>query len=320
MKLNKIVGDNHVEIFVKCEHMNPGGSIKDRTALSMIQEAIKSGELKKGGTIVEQSTGNTGPALSFVGGVLGYDVKLFLPSNLGGSYNPIDRIRMAQMYGCEVEEVDVKDHFPRINKLDGSEKAAAMVLTRMKLCHELAHQNEGYWWSDQLRNPNNTKSHRLHTGREIIDQMEGHIDAWVASVGTGGTLLGVAQAIREVKPMAKVAGVFPSDDARMDWMRSGIAHSLLEEMNVPPRRFIMDEILTDHILDHEIVVDNKDAKMMTDRLASEEGILCGMSSGANVHAAIQLSKSMAKGSRIVTVIVDRRDRYFAEYPNEQYVV
>ena len=150
--------------------------------------------------------------------------------------------------------------------------------------------------------------------------MDGKVDAWVASIGTGGTLLGVAETLKEVNPDLIVSGVLPTDDPRIEWIRSRAVHKFLSSFGAPKLRFLIEDILEKNILDHEIVVRNEDAKNMADRLCREEGLFCGMSSGANVFAAVEMAEKMKKGSKIVTVLVDRRDRYFAEYPNEHYVV
>ena len=320
LKLKKVVESQDEEIYVKCEFMNPGGSIKDRMALRMIEEAEKSGHLKPGGTIVDQSTGNTGPALSFVGAVKGYQVQLFLPAQLSSAYNPADRIRIASLYGCKVTPIDLSDHLESIDSLNDVEKAAAFVAIRMAQCYDFQQDEASNWWANQLCNPHNTAAHRDTTGKEILQQMDDQIDAWVASIGTGGTLLGVADALMEKNPDLKVAGVMPTDDPRMAWVSKRAVHQALANFGVPNLRFIIEDILERKIMDQEIVVKNQDAKTMADRLCKEEGLFCGMSSGANVYAALQLAKSMKKGSRIVTVLVDRRDRYFAEYPHEHYVV
>ena len=320
IKLSKVTESTDVEIYVKCEFLNPGGSIKDRMALCMIEEAEKSGKLQPDGIIVEQSTGNTGPALAFVGAVKGYKVQLFLPAQLSSSYNPADRIRIAKLFGCKVTPVDLQDKLSVIDELDPVEKAAAFVAVRMKQCYDLERDEPLAWWSNQLCNPDNTKAHREQTGREILTQMDGEVDAWVASIGTGGTLLGVAETLKKANPDLLVAGVLPEDDPRIEWVRSKAVHKSLESFGVPAPRFIIEDILDNKILDRELVISNEDAKKMADRLCREEGLFCGISSGANVHAAVELAKKMKKGSRIVTVLVDRRDRYFAEYPNEHYVV
>ena len=320
LELEKVTEGLDADVFVKCEFLNPGGSIKDRMALEMIEAAEKSGRLKPGGTVVDQSTGNTGPALSFVGGVKGYKVQLFLPAQLSSSYNPADRIRIARLFGCEVTPIDLEDHIDNLDKLDEVAKAAAFVAIRMAQCYKLQESDSRVWGANQLGNPNNTKAHREGTGTEILEQMDGKVDAWVASVGTGGTLLGVAETLKENFPNLTIAGVLPIDDPRIEWVRSRAVHKALEKFGVPEMRFLIEDLLEKNLMDHEIVVKNEDAKNMADRLCREEGLFCGMSSGANVFAAIELAKKMEKGSRVVTVLVDRRDRYFAEYPNEHYVV
>ena len=320
VKLNHVVDPPGVDIYVKCEFTNPGGSIKDRMALTMIEGAEKRGDLKPGSTIVDQSTGNTGPALAFVGGVKGYDVRLFLPAQLSSSYDPADRVRIARLYGGTVTPIDLNELVEDADRLDGVERAATFVAIRMKQCFDLQQSDPSHWWANQLCNVDNTRAHREHTGPEILEQMDGRIDGWVTSVGTGGTLLGVAQTVKEQHPDLRVTGVVPADDPRIEWVRSRAVHKALAKCGVPGLRFLIEDLLDSNVMDNEVTVGNAEAKSMADRLCREEGLYCGMSSGANVCAAIEMAKTMEKGSRIVTVAVDRRDRYFAEYPNEHYVV
>ena len=180
-----------VDIFVKCEFTNPGGSIKDRMALCMIEEAEKRGELKPGGTIVDQSTGNTGPALYFVGNVKGYKVQIFLPAQLSGAYDSSDRIRIARLYGANVTAIDLSEHMENADRLQGVERAATFVAIRMKQAYDLQQSDSSIWWANQLCNADNTRAHREFTGREILEQMddklmagwlpwgqEGHFSVW----------------------------------------------------------------------------------------------------------------------------------------------
>jgi len=334
VRLQRVAETPGVEIYLKCEFMNPGGSIKDRMALCMIEEAERRGDLKAGGTIVDQSTGNTGPALAFVGGVLGYNVQIFLPADLGSPYNSSDRSRIAALYGATVTRVNalptaearseiathVAEGGSAVADPNVIERAAAFVAIRMQHAHEQAERNQTFWWANQLCNTDNTKAHREHTGPEILEQMDGRIDAWVASVGTGGTLLGVGQALQERHPDLEVVGVLPTDDQRLEWVRSRTVHRVLEELGLPGMRFVIEDLVDSGLMTDEVTVKNADARAMANRLCAEEGIYCGMSSGANVHAAIELATTMKRGSRIVTVAVDRRDRYFAESPDEHYVV
>ena len=320
LKLRYVNTTPGVDIYVKCEFLNPGGSIKDRMALQMIEAAEKSGKLQPGGTIVDQSTGNTGPALSFVGAVKCYNVQLFLPSQLGSAYNPADRIRNAKLYGCNVTPINLDEYMAGIDELNDVDRAAAYVVIRMKHCYDLQERDPSHWWANQLCNVDNAKAHREHTGREMLGQLDNKVDAWVASIGTGGTILGVAEALKNKNPDLIVSGVLPTDDQRIEWVRSRAVHKFLQEFGLPKMRFLIEDILEKDLLDNEISVKNEDAKNMADRLCQEEGFFCGISSGANVWAAVELAKTMKKGSTIVTVLVDRRDRYFAEYPHEHYVV
>ena len=289
LRLTRVVESPDVEIYVKCEFMNPGGSIKDRMALRMITAAEESGRLPPGGTIVDQSTGNTGPALAFVGAVKGYPVQLFLPAQLSSAYNPADRIRIARLFGCQVTPIDLQEHLQNVDSLNIVERAAAFVAIRMKQCYDYQQSHPSSWWSNQLCNPDNAAAHRDGTGREILAQMDGRIDAWVASIGTGGTLLGVAETLRKTNPGLIVAGVLPTDDPRIKWVQSRAVHRFLEQFGLPQQRFLIEDILDEGVMDREIVVDNDDAKRMADRLCSEEGLFCGMSSGANVVAAIEMA-------------------------------
>jgi cysteine synthase len=320
LKLRRVIETPDVDIYVKCEFLNPGGSTKDRIALRMIEAAEKSGKLKPGGRIVDQSSGNTGPALSFVGGVKGYEVEIILPAQLSSSYNPEDRIRIARLFGCKVTPIDLNDHMADVDELDSVERAAAFVAVRMKQCYDLQEDNSSNWWANQLCNIGNTEAHREGTGKEILEQMDGKVDAWVASIGTGGTILGVAETLKEKNPDLVVSGILPTDDPRIEWVRSRTVHKYLEKLGLPKLRFLIEDVLEGNLLDNEITVKNEDAVNMANRLCREEGLFCGMSSGANVWAAVEMARTMEKGSRIVTVLVDRRDRYFAEYPNEHYVV
>jgi cysteine synthase A len=320
LKLRHVIENPDVGIYVKCEYLNPGGSIKDRMALRMIEEAENSGALSPGGTIVDQSTGNTGPALAFVGAVKGYKVHLFLPAQLGSSYNPADRIRIARLYGCSVEPIDLNASIIDPSKLTHVEKAAAYVAIRMKHCYDMTQLDPTAWWANQLCNMHNADAHRDTTGVEIVEQLGGKVDAWVASIGTGGTLMGVGETLRRHDPSVMIAGVLPEDDPRIDWVQTRVVHSFLKDYGLPKMKFIIESILEKELLDQTITVRNEDAVEMAGRLAREEGLFCGMSSGANVFAAIQMARKLKKGSKIVTVLVDNRDRYFAEHPNEHYVV
>jgi cysteine synthase A len=320
LKLRRVIENPDVDIYVKCEYLNPSGSIKDRMALRMVEEAERSGKLRPGGTIIDQSTGNTGPALAFVGAVKGYKVQLFIPAHLGSSYDAANRIRIAQLFGSEVVTVDLSASMEDAESLAMVEKAAAFVAIRMKQCHDLEQRDPDVWWANQLCNMDNALAHRDTTGKEIVEQLGGKVDAWVASIGSGGTVLGVGETLKKLNPSIRIAGVVPTDDPRIDWVQSGTIHKFLEQHGMPKMKFIIESILEKKLLDQTVVVSADDARKMAGRLCREEGLFCGMSSGANVYAAVQMAKEMRKGSKIVTVLVDNRYRYLAEHPNEHYVV
>jgi cysteine synthase len=321
VKLTKIAKGIEANVFAKCEYFNPSGSYKDRMALRMIEEAEKEGRLKPGGTIIDQTSGNTGPALSFVGNVKGYKVKLLIPSEWVGPYNPTTRIMIMKLFGAEVEHFTTTGYEKIIEQMKPEEKSSAQMFVGMKKCHELEKSDPKVWWANQMCNPNNTAAHRDTTGKEILEQTDGKVDAWVASIGSGGTLFGVAETLRKKNPSVKVIGVEPQDTPVTDWMKNTAAFDRLFRLfGVPRMKFIVETYLEKGLPDQVMRPKDEDAREMANRLCREEGLFCGMSSGANVWSAIQVAKKMKKGENVVTVLVDRRDRYYPEHPKEHYVV
>ncbi|UCD73653.1 MAG: pyridoxal-phosphate dependent enzyme [Candidatus Bathyarchaeota archaeon] len=250
----------------------------------------------------------------------GYKVRLIIPAQLSSDYNPADRIGIMKHFGADVEALDPRPYRKLLQNLRNEERAAAYVALRMKRCHELEKSDPTIWWANQLCNINNARAHRDTTGKEILEQLEGDVDAWVASIGTGGTMLGVADAIGKAFPSTRVVGVVPTDDPRIDWARSGAIRGFLETFDLPKMKLLTERILDKDLPDEVVTVTDVDAREMANRLCKEEGFFCGISSGANVFAAIKTARKLSKGTRIVTVLVDRRDRYFSEYPNEHYIV
>ena len=317
MKLNKITSDVRANVLVKCEFMNPSGSIKDRMALWMIENAEKEGKLKKEGMIVDSSTGNTGIALSFIGNVKGYKVRIFMPEKWGAEgYSPEERLKIMRCFGAEVEKVPVE--FAATLKLVGGVAGGVVELGGRKICYEMEKQDPKVWWARQLSNPYNVLAHKNTTGKEILAQTHGKVDAWVASIGTGGTLLGVAEAIKEVNPRVKIIGVEPEATPLTEWYKTGEIDRVVEQLGLPKTKNIINTILDRNILDRVITVSDKDARDTANKLCSNEGLFCGLSSGANVYAALKIAKELGTGN-IVTVLVDRRDRYLGEFPEEHYV-
>lgn len=320
VRLRRVVSGVNANVYAKCEFLNPSGSIKDRMALRMITEAERNGKLRKGGTIVDATSGNTGPALSFVGSIKGYKVRLFIPAKWAGEYNPENRVRIMKCFGAEVEAFSTKGHEALLDGLSPSEASAAVFAIGMKKCYDLQRNDPMVWWADQNHNPDNAQAHKQTTGREILEQLENKVDAWVASVGTGGTILGVAEALRENVGHVKVVGLEPEDARVTEWSRSGSMNKYRATVGLPPAKSLVDVMLEKGLPDEVLTVKDDDARDTMNRLCREEGLFCGMSSGANVYAALRIAQKLGKGANVVTVLVDRRDRYFPEYPREHYVI
>jgi cysteine synthase A len=320
LKLERVTKGLDVNVYVKCEHLNPSGSIKDRMALRMVTQAEKIGRLVPGSIIIEQTSGNTGPALALVGNLKGYGVRLFIPSHWTGNYSPEDRIRIMRFFGGEVEVLDLAEYGEVLKDLGDEEKVAAAMAVGMKKCYELEKIDRSVWWANQMCNIHNALANRDTTGREILDQLEGRVDGWVASIGTGGTILGVAEALRKENSGLEVIGVEPTDSPIMESARSGTIHRFLEILGVPRMKLLTEVMIEKGLPDEVLTVTDVDAREMANRLCREEGLFCGMSSGANVHAAIQTAKKLGRNANVVTVLVDRRDRYFSEHPAEHYVI
>lgn len=265
-----------VRIFAKLEGFNPGGSVKDRPALKMIQEGIQSGKLKKGKTIIDSTSGNTGIALALIGRVLGYPVELIMPSNVSA-----ERKRVINAFGAKVTFSD---------PMEGSDGA-------IRLCREILKENpEKYFKPDQYFNPMNSQAHYETTGPEIYGQTQGEITHLIAGIGTGGTIMGTGRFLKEKNPKIRVIAVEP-DDALHGL--EGLKHMASS---------IVPGIYHEEELDEKIAVSTEDAYAMVYRLSQEEGVLVGQSSGAAMHAALQVARRLRLGT-LVTVFPDFGDKY-----------
>ena len=273
------------EIIAKVEFFNPGGSVKDRVALAMIEAAEKDGVLQPGGTIIEPTSGNTGVGLSLVGAYKGYRVILTMPDTMS-----IERRKLAAAYGTEIVLT------PGAEGMKGAIRKA----------EELRDATPGAVILQQFENPANPAIHEATTGREIWDETEGKVDIFVAGVGTGGTVSGTAAVLKRLNPAVKVVAVEPSSSAVLSGQPSG-AHKIQGiGAGFVPKNY--DASLIDEILP----VQNEDAFAAARAIAREEGIFVGISSGAALHAATQVAlRPENKGKRIVVVLPDTGERYLS---------
>ncbi len=298
VRLKKLTENVEADVLAKLEYLNPSGSLKDRIALTMIDKAEKEGVLKKGYTIVESSTGNTGIALSFVGTLKGYRVVIY--ETMPGKMSK-ERVKIMRSYGARVELVSPKE----LSELkDKSISGAEIELPGRIICRELEKKNPNVWWSRQFSNPANVAAHN-ETGKEILAQTDGKVDAFVAAIGTAGTLMGVAEILKEKSRNVKIIGVQPASSKlpiipRQPYPKSEICGGIISEM------------LERNLVDEVVEVDDKDAINMAHRLWREEGLFAGISSGANLLIATKEAKRLGKGKTVVTVLPDSGDRYLSE--------
>jgi len=292
VKLKQISKDIPAEIWAKLEFYNPSGSVKDRIALKMIEEAEKRGDLKKGSTIIEPTSGNTGIALAFVCALKGYPMIAVLPEAVSD-----ERRMIMEKLGAKVELVTCCDKGKGITKKD-----METVVERAK---ELARQTQDSFMPNQFDNEDNPKAHAETTAEEILVQTNGKISAFVAACGTGGTFTGVARVFKERAPKVKMVAVEPSASAVLSGQEPGF-HRIqgIGEGFIP-------NVLCVELADEIVTVNCDDAFETCRRLWREEGIMGGISSGANVHAALKVGKDMNKGDIIVTLIPDTGLRYFS---------
>lgn len=283
VKLNNMITEDMADIWVKVEFFNPGGSVKDRPALYMIKDAEDKGILKKGSTIIEPTSGNTGIALAMIGAAKGYKVIIVMPDTMS-----IERRKLMEAYGAE------------LILTEGKYGMAGSV----ELAKELANK-EGYFMPDQFGNMNNVKAHYETTGVEILEDIKGEVDAFVAGVGTGGTITGVGKRLKENNPNTLIVAVEPSKSPILSGGNpSGHGIQGIGANFIPV-------ILDRNIIDEIIKVDDENAFVKAREIGVEEGILCGISSGANIYAAIALAKRLGKGKKVVTVLPDTGERYLS---------
>ncbi len=271
-------------IYAKAEYTNPGGSIKDRIAKHIILEAERRGELKPGATILEVTSGNTGIALAMVGAIRGYHVVIMMPETVSE-----ERRNMIESLGAELHLL----------------KAINDIQSAVRRSVELARNTPDVFLPSQFSNADNARCHELTTGVEIIRQTGGNVSAFVMGVGTGGTLMGVGRALRRAKVPARIIAVEPDESAVMSGDTPG-RHGIQGLAD----GFIPDLVYLDEI-DEIVRIRTEDAVTAAENLAREEGLLVGISSGANVLAATQVARELGPGNNVVTVLPDRGERYLS---------
>lgn len=283
VRLNRLNDENSAEIFLKLEYMNPGSSVKDRIALAMIEAAEKDGSLKEGDTIIEPTSGNTGIGLAMVAAAKGYKAILVMPETMS-----TERRNLLRAYGAEL----VLTPGP-----DGMKGAIAKA-------EELAKEN-GYFVPQQFENEANPKVHRETTGKEIVEQMGDQLDAFISGIGTGGTITGAGEVLREQYPNIKIVAVEPADSPILSGGKPG-PHKIqgIGAGFIP-------SILNTELYDQIITVTTEEAFDYARRAAKEEGILGGISSGAAISAAVQVAKELGKGKKVLAIIPSNGERYLS---------
>jgi cysteine synthase len=340
LKLNKIGKDVPANVFVKLEYLNPSGSYKDRMALSMINAAEQGltwngKKLEPGGTVCDCSAGNTAPALAFVSAVKGYKAVLrtYPPLLRGDSA----RLKIQKAFGAEVgPSASPSDYMSQelIDQIPEDEQGdLPWVIAAKRQMADMEKDSPNTVWVDQIYNPYNMIGQKS-MGYEIYNQLDGKIDAWGCAVGSGATLLGVALALKEKGVRPYVFGVSPygsesfmlidnDETPRGTFHLTELYQKFVDWMGLSKwqiEKSILEQMIDQGFPDVFFKVKEDEARDMANRLCEEEGIYCGMSSGANVLVAIRIAERMKPDQNIVTVIVDRRDRYLGEYPNDIFVV
>ncbi len=277
VELANLTGNPRVKILAKLEGNNPGGSVKDRPAYYMIKKAEESGELTRGKTIIEPTSGNMGIALAMIGAAKGYRVKLFMPECVS-----MERQLVLTAFGAETVLTPAKE------STDGAIRAAHQALSD---------QPEMYYMPNQFDNESNVLAHYETTGPEVLTQTEGEIDVFVAGMGTTGTLMGAGRYLKAKKPSVRIVGVEPTEGHTIQGLKN-MTESIVPGIYHPER------------LDAKVIIEDGEAFDLSRQLATKKGIFVGMSSGAAVAAALRIARDMYSGI-IVVILPDRGDRYLS---------
>ncbi len=301
VKLNKVVGPNDATVLVKCEYMNPTGSIKDRMAVYILNEAEKRGEIKPGGTIVENTSGNTGQGVAMWACVKGYRCVFTMPDKMS-----IEKVNMLKGFGAEVviTPTDVPGDSPQ---------------HYVETAKRIARETPNAFYVNQYHNQDNITAHERSTGPEIWEQTGGAFDAFVSGAGTGGTLSGVGRFLKKKAPGIRVVGVDPIGSVHYNYFYT----KTMPTPHVYKVEGIGEDILCD-AMDYSVVdefhqTNDKEAFSMARRLVREEGMFVGGSSGCNVHIAVKLAKQLGKGKTVVTVLPDSGTRYITKFLQDSWM-
>jgi cysteine synthase A len=286
VRINKLVAAQDASIVAKLESYNPGGSIKDRIALGMIEDAERRGGLKKGGTIVEPTSGNTGIGLAIVAAVKGYHAIFTMPETMS-----VERRALLGQFGAKIVLTSAK------KGMQGAVEEAERLAKK-----------HGYFMPQQFKNPANPEVHRKTTAREIREALEGKIlDYFVAGVGTGGTITGAGEMLKEAFPDIHIVAVEPFDSPVLSGGKPG------------PHRIegigagFVPEIYNEEVVDEIVQVKDKEALVTAKKLARQEGILAGISSGANMFAALQVARRAGKNRLVLVILPDTGERYISTH-------
>lgn len=288
IRLNRMTDPDSAQILVKFEGLNVGGSIKTRTAFNMIRDAEEKELLNKDTVIVEPTSGNQGIGLALVGAVKGYKVKIIMPDSVSE-----ERRKLVMHYGAEV--LLVHD--------DGN--IGKCIEDCVALAMKIKSENPNVFVPQQFENPANPEIQRSATGMEILSQVDGPIDGFCSGIGTGGTITGIGETLKKENPDMTIWAVEPENAAIL----SGGSIGTHVQMGIGDG--LIPAILNQEIYDDVCIIKDEEALETSKLLASEEGIMCGISSGTNVAAALKLAKKLGKGKTVVTVLPDTAERYFS---------
>jgi cysteine synthase A len=284
LKLNHMTKDEGAAVYVKLESFNPGGSIKDRPGLHMIERADQNGEIRPGSIILEATSGNTGIGLAMAAVVKGYPITIVMPENMSD-----ERKKLLRFYGAELILTPADQGMP-----------GAVATAR-----QMAERDSRYYLVKQFENPYNAESHEVSTAREIIQQMEGKLDVLVSGVGSGGTITGIARLLKEKIPNIKIAAVEPASSAVLSGKQAG-PHKIqgIGAGFVPA-------VLNTNLIDRVVEIEDDTALAACRELARREAVLVGISSGAAIAAAIQLARELDKDQKVLAIAADGAEKYLS---------